>query len=68
MIKMSKNERAELFVGLAIVFAGIVIGLLFNPCVILAAMLIGGAIGVSAGNEDETIIYDVTIVETEEES
>lgn len=63
---MTKNERMELFVGLAIIFAGIVAGLLINPAIILAAMVLGGAIAVSAGT-DETIVYDVTVVESDEE-
>lgn len=63
---MTKKESMELFVGLAIIFAGIVAGLLINPAIILVAMVLGGAIAVSAGNE-ETIVYDVTVVESDEE-
>ena len=63
---MSKNEGMELFIGLAIVFAGIVAGLLIAPAILLVAMVLGGAIAVSAGNE-ETIVYDVTVVESDEE-
>ena len=61
-----KNNNMELCISLAIIFAGIVAGLLINPAIILVAMVLGGAVGV-ASVDNEPDIY-VTVESDEEES